>query len=140
MPKTYEASPRSFMSKFEDKNFFVSCSRLTSLLASRMSSTYRIRKMNLPFLTLNQYSCPRYSLENPKFLYCPIKLQVPLSRSLFSSINASILTTSHIFVSFHDKTFRLCHVYFFPPNLHLGMSFLHLSDVIPNHNVPLVPL
>jgi hypothetical protein len=50
MPKTYEASPRSFMSKFEDKNFFVSHRRLTSLLASRISSTYKIRKIHFPLL------------------------------------------------------------------------------------------
>jgi hypothetical protein len=49
--KTNDASPRPFILKFEDKNLLVSSSRLTSLLGSRISSTYRIRKMN--FLLLN---------------------------------------------------------------------------------------
>ena len=46
------ASPRSVISKFEDKNFVVSSSRLTSLLASKISSTYKIRKIYFPFLNL----------------------------------------------------------------------------------------
>ena len=78
IPRTNEASPRSFIS-----NFFVSSSRLTSLLASKISSTYRIRKINFPFLNfvLTQLSSI-FSLK-PKILYCLIKLQVPLSWSLF---------------------------------------------------------
>jgi hypothetical protein len=38
------------MSKLEDKNLLVSSIRLTSLLASRISSTYKIRKINFLFL------------------------------------------------------------------------------------------
>jgi hypothetical protein len=48
--RTNDASPRSIISKLEDKNLLVSSSRLTSLLASRISSTYMIRKINFPFL------------------------------------------------------------------------------------------
>ena len=48
--RTNEGSSRSFISNFEDKNIFVSSSRLTSLLASKISSTYRTRKINFPFL------------------------------------------------------------------------------------------
>jgi len=50
IPKMNDASPRSFISNFEDNNFYVSCSRSILLLASRILSTYRIRKIYLSFL------------------------------------------------------------------------------------------
>jgi hypothetical protein len=37
----------------EDKNLLFSSSRLTSLLARRMSSTYKIRKINFPLLNFS---------------------------------------------------------------------------------------
>jgi hypothetical protein len=40
----------SFKSKFEDRNFFVSVSRVLSLLAKSMSSTYRTTKIYFSFL------------------------------------------------------------------------------------------
>jgi len=54
IPKTYDASPRSFISKFENKNIFVCCSRLTSLLASKISYTYKIKKIYFPFFNFAQ--------------------------------------------------------------------------------------
>ena len=68
MPKTNEASPRSFKSNFEDKNFFVSTSRLISLLASKISSTYRIRKTYFPFLNFAYTQLSSMFSLNLKFL------------------------------------------------------------------------
>ena len=112
IPRTNDASPRSFTLKLKDKNFFFSNDRLTSLLVSIMSSIHRIWKMNFPFFnfvwTLLFFS---FSLKTQTFLSLFHQLKILLYRDLL--LTHKCISTGDIpyVLFFHDKKpFGLCHV------------------------------